>query len=197
MSETRNLAGRPVTGEHPRYSTREHVDQRPIHEFLTVLDTLLAFPEVEAVRWEQYTPYFNDGDVCTFSANDVSIKFTGKDTGGDREDGFSEDGKSFPAGYWDTHYEKYSNRYRDHYDYRTGQTTPGEKPPSHLVPSDYKDQRFIIAGVERPDIAEAFKAVQQAVPSGRFSDAFLEVFGDPAQVTATSKGFHVEFYDHE
>lgn len=32
------------------------------------------FPEVAAVRWEQYTPYFNDGDECVFGMNDFDIK---------------------------------------------------------------------------------------------------------------------------
>lgn len=34
-------------------------------------DHVLALPpEVKGVRWNQYTPYFNDGDPCTFSVND-------------------------------------------------------------------------------------------------------------------------------
>jgi len=31
---------------------------------------LANFPEAEAVTWDQYTPYFNDGDACTFSVGD-------------------------------------------------------------------------------------------------------------------------------
>lgn len=27
------------------------------------------FPELVSVSWQQYTPYFNDGDTCTFSAH--------------------------------------------------------------------------------------------------------------------------------
>jgi hypothetical protein len=27
------------------------------------------YPEVKSVSWRQYTPYFNDGEECTFSAN--------------------------------------------------------------------------------------------------------------------------------
>lgn len=27
------------------------------------------YPKVESFSWNQYTPYFNDGDTCTFSAN--------------------------------------------------------------------------------------------------------------------------------
>ncbi len=28
-----------------------------------------AFPYVVAVKWTQYTPYFNDGETCEFSSN--------------------------------------------------------------------------------------------------------------------------------
>lgn len=30
-------------------------------------------PELESFGWNQYTPYFNDGDTCTFSADEVNI----------------------------------------------------------------------------------------------------------------------------
>ncbi len=36
-----------------------------------------ARPDIEAVRWRQYTPYFNDGSPCTFSVNDTYVKFKG------------------------------------------------------------------------------------------------------------------------
>lgn len=29
-------------------------------------------PDVESVTWDQYTPYFNDGDACYFSYNRIS-----------------------------------------------------------------------------------------------------------------------------
>lgn len=31
------------------------------------------FPNVQAIRWTQYTPWFNDGDPCVFSANDPDV----------------------------------------------------------------------------------------------------------------------------
>lgn len=31
-------------------------------------------PEVEALRWTQYTPHFNDGDVCYFSRHEFEVK---------------------------------------------------------------------------------------------------------------------------
>jgi hypothetical protein len=54
------------------------------------LQALFAKHEnLEAVRWNQYTPYFNDGDACTFGVGDVTYKATdGDPEGGDYEDGF-------------------------------------------------------------------------------------------------------------
>ena len=41
-----------------------------------ILKSLIkSVPEVEAVRWSQYTPGFNDGDPCEFSVNELEIKF--------------------------------------------------------------------------------------------------------------------------
>lgn len=36
-----------------------------------------ANPEVEAIRWIQHTPYFNDGDECVFRLYDICVEFTG------------------------------------------------------------------------------------------------------------------------
>lgn len=47
------------------------------------------FPNVEAFRWNQYTPYFNDGEECTFGVNDVYLRFKGaSEDDGENEDGF-------------------------------------------------------------------------------------------------------------
>ncbi len=33
-----------------------------------------ANPTLEAVRWTQYTPYFNDGEPCVFGVNEPYIR---------------------------------------------------------------------------------------------------------------------------
>lgn len=33
-----------------------------------------AYPEVKALRWHQYTPYFNDGDACYFGYYGAEVK---------------------------------------------------------------------------------------------------------------------------
>lgn len=32
-----------------------------------------AHPEIASIWWTQYTPYFNDGDSCTFGVNEFSV----------------------------------------------------------------------------------------------------------------------------
>lgn len=55
-----------------------------------------AHPAVQAIRWTQYTPYFNDGDACTFGVHDFCYKeggptvFDGKDDDDDWEDGYGQ-----------------------------------------------------------------------------------------------------------
>lgn len=36
------------------------------------------YPEIKSFSWNQYTPYFNDGDTCVFSANTDYIKVNGE-----------------------------------------------------------------------------------------------------------------------
>ena len=49
-----------------------------------------AHPTIQAVRWRQYTPYFNDGEPCTFGLGELTYRVAGQteDDGGDYEDGF-------------------------------------------------------------------------------------------------------------
>ncbi len=48
-------------------------------------------PEVAAIVWTQYTPYWNDGDACTFEVNSPSFyrldTGEGEESGGDGENG--------------------------------------------------------------------------------------------------------------
>lgn len=49
-------------------------------------------PTCEGVRWTQYTPFWNDGEPCTFSVNDFNLKMQDSPPdAGDHEDGFEYD----------------------------------------------------------------------------------------------------------
>lgn len=56
------------------------------------------YPELQSFSWTQYTPYFNDGDVCEFGVNFAyglkSLIIGGKQYGDD--DGEDENGNEIP-----------------------------------------------------------------------------------------------------
>jgi hypothetical protein len=54
--------------------------------FKNVFETV---PELESIRWYQYTPFFNDGDACTFGIHGIYFKVEGNpENAGDYEDGY-------------------------------------------------------------------------------------------------------------
>lgn len=70
-------------------------------EFKTFFD---KYPEINAIRWNQYTPHFNDGDVCEFARHEFDVRVTPKKTSaevGDEEliAGLETDEDDFYAGY--------------------------------------------------------------------------------------------------
>jgi hypothetical protein len=46
-------------------------------------------PSIESLKWRQYTPYFNDGDTCTFGVHELYARIVDSaDDIGDYEDGY-------------------------------------------------------------------------------------------------------------
>ncbi len=41
-------------------------------------NVFLKYPKLESFGWTQYTPYFNDGDTCVFSANTDYLMINGE-----------------------------------------------------------------------------------------------------------------------
>ncbi len=49
-------------------------------------------PRLESIVWVQYTPYFNDGDPCYFSAHDFDVTISGpEETNRPEDEGIDED----------------------------------------------------------------------------------------------------------
>lgn len=71
-----DLVGKPISGTVNHYTRSRHVEQHNPVKLVELLDALLELKEVDSVRWEQYTPYFNDGDPCYFSVGEVRVRFT-------------------------------------------------------------------------------------------------------------------------
>ncbi len=60
-----------------------------------------SHPELEAITWTQYAPYFNDGEPCTFSVNDVYYKLVSKKDESSEENTDEEDEDDDEYESWD------------------------------------------------------------------------------------------------
>lgn len=153
---TREVLGRPITGQEPTRRPPRQPQWAP-EKFIELLDAVLAVPGVEAVKWNQYTPYFNDGDACEFGIGEAYVRVTGEDEeAGEYEDGYIS---SYEMGT----YVRATNDY-------------APKPGYEEILPPY----------------EAFASAM-----GHFEEFLSENFGDHAEITATTKGFAIEHYDHD
>lgn len=76
MTEAKNFLGIPISGE--IYLGRTRKEQKSATDFQEeFLNPFLAEPRLLGVCWEQYTPYFNDGDTCEFGVYGKGIKLLG------------------------------------------------------------------------------------------------------------------------
>lgn len=74
MTTQTNFLGIPVHGDITRGETR--VEQKPIEELQPILQAVLDDPTIVEFGWRQYTPYFNDGEPCTFSVHGTWVRTT-------------------------------------------------------------------------------------------------------------------------
>lgn len=79
-----NFLGIPIDGTIQRADRR--VQQRPREEFEPLVRALLDDPYIVEFGWRQYTPYFNDGDPCIFSAYGAWVRTQDQAAGSDGED---------------------------------------------------------------------------------------------------------------
>lgn len=58
--------------------TYEEAMKAHAKSIVTVLagEIMTAHPEIQSIRWSQYTPYFNDGDACTFGVCEPELEFS-------------------------------------------------------------------------------------------------------------------------
>lgn len=127
-----------------------------------------SHPTMLAFRWHQYTPYFNDGNSCEFSAStdsdSIQIRFSSlPDDYIDGETGDDEFATAY--GIAELHSISY---WRD----------------------EDKEKRESL-----PEI-QAFRDVGQFLQTFT-EDDLKEMFGDHAEITVTPTGAEIDGYDHD
>jgi len=179
------IESRPIEGA--KYAEEAAVTQKSAAEFLELVDALLAVDGVEAIRWYQYTPYFNDGEACEFSVNEATVKLSEKfgveDEAGDYEDGFLGD--------YDLNGEVVDDKNFD----RTG--VEYGTPAYFEAHAKWMSERYEnkLNGHDTSEILEALRVFSRN--SAAIETVAKANFGDHAVVTATREGFSVDFYEHD
>lgn len=163
--------GIPIEGDITEADRR--AKQRPLHEFSPIIQAVLNDPNIIEFGWSQYTPYFNDGDPCVFSANGIWVR-TKADVTPDDEDFYSTN-ESYAL---DSGESVLSNVKQWDSTARAHVTVKGLSP-------------WIYAAYDKAD------ALDTAVQGGAFDDVLQEAFGDHAEVTVAKDKITVERYSHD
>jgi hypothetical protein len=138
-------------------------------------DTMKEFfdknPGITALKWTQYTPYFNDGDECVFGVNDVY--FT-----------------NAPADELEnvTAWGEYEGE---------DETVWVVSNMRHVMTSKYyadEAAKILAAGGVDED---SCNLIDKMISSSEMEDIMKEMFGDHVVVTATRDGFDVTDYEHD
>ncbi|MGP4084148.1 hypothetical protein [Streptomyces sp. KR55] len=171
--QQRNFLGIPVQGDITHGATRK--EQKPIEELQPILQAVLDDPTIVEFGWRQYTPYFNDGEPCTFSVYGLWVR-----TEDDQD--VVDDDDDYELELDGTH--------------RSLGDEPYRKVPTNENGSGWKWEK---GPYEGPDKAryDRCHALWHALESGAFDNVLLDTFGDHARVTVRRDGIEVEFYQHD
>ena len=131
-------------------------------------------PAVNAIKWSQYTPYFNDGDTCVFSVNDPH--FTNAE--GEELDNVTTYGEYIgeDESIWCA--------------YNVGMVMDTSK-------NYWEAERNKIIASGKVIDAQTCNALSDMIMSTEMEEVMENMFGDHVIVVATRDGFDVEEYEHD
>ncbi len=143
-----------------------------------------AHPAVKSIAWTQYTPYFNDGDPCTFRVGEVQLRFGAVP-------------KAVPKVVTESDEVEEIDE-EDVEDEDDDDDDGDDEGYCSWTLANAKDSRWIEEAhrpLITPELLEDFKWVTKIVESD--PDSMEMIFGDHARVIATKNGITVEEYEHE
>jgi hypothetical protein len=148
-------------------------------------------PRCQAITWTQYTPYFNDGEECTFSVNDIYFV----------ENGFDPDERMSPYDYEYTDEEsgiKTINVGAQHGDieyYRNAALKYDEGSNNYEYYLDRADKIEKTLAEDNDGTLERCNMMKNVINSNE--DLMRALFGDHCAVYLTRDGSIVDEYSHE
>lgn len=130
-------------------------------------------PGITALKWTQYTPYFNDGDACVFRVNDVYYTNASAD----------ELENVTAWGEYEGEDESVWVTYNIAYVLNSGRKY-------------YEDEVAKILAAGGVDEGSC-ELIDKMIQSSEMEEIMKEMFGDHVVITATRDGFDVNNYEHD
>lgn len=174
----KNFLGIPIEGSiNVSSSKKQQEDPRILQAKMA---TLVSHPGFEAMRWRQYTPYFNDGDPCVFRIYEVYFRFVGMSPITEDEEGAYEEEDGF-------------------YTVNNGRYTEADSPEQRVlgVSKSYSLGDGWDREPEDLPLIELASEVASMITRGAHWDFLYSTFGDHAVVTVYSDKILVDEYDHD
>lgn len=137
-----------------------------------VKDFFKIVPKMKAIAWTQYSPYFNDGDECIFSVQEVSVL-------------------SFVPEYVSYDYDE-EDEDEDYDDEDDNETKDKETKPARIIVSDYNDSNVDLLTAKE---LEACNAVREFISQNE--DLMHDLYGNHVGVIVTENGTEVQDYEHD
>jgi len=175
-------------------------------------------PEIEQVHWVQYTPYFNDGDACTFDVGEICFKLIRSEDDDEDFSFYESDPISTSenlraarddytaAALYESDKDAWVTGYTERYKDKLGHEYPGQLENLKPYPSSTAQAQRNIDEVEKQiawypagvsdRIAANFKAfcdVLSLIPD----DSMESVFGDHASVVINRNGVEIDEHLHD
>lgn len=194
----KNFLGMTVEGAGGVGEQSHRVPQLSREEFEAALQAVLRHDEVIAVAWNQYTPYWNDGEPCTFRIGEVSFAFAGTT--------LDEDDKYFDYGWQEDEYEEtgriwcstWSNS--EVFDKVVGNDEKNWGPWKVNGPRDFTWKEG--SGPDNAPNPKLFTDVHNfisAMDRGSFEHVVEDLFGDHAiiKIDKLANKVTIDEYDHD
>lgn len=148
--------------------------QRPLSDLEPLLRAVIDDPTIVEIGWEQYTPYFNDGEPCVFTVYGAWVR-TDADPAPDEDADDDTEGLSVEWGH--------PSLGKFEYEYTGAGRNRQRQVRSYEGPDEARLQRCL--------------ELHEALDSGAFNDVLLDAFGDHASVKVRRDGITVDFVSHD
>lgn len=166
--------GLPVNSFYKRSGPSQLTDDNDGPYVGRLIRELAADPNVVEFGWRQYTPYFNDGDICEFGVGELWVRTTEDDEDADT---YQLEAGSYHPTFDDTRYERVDRGVLDRWGYQAYDYVKHSKEPQF------------------PETLVKAEALAHAIQRNEVT--LLNWFGDHAEIRVTAAGIQVDEYEHD